>query len=165
VVSEFYTGDFYSLPPAEQVERFAWYDRLVRQDWYVLAMLPFTVDPSDGWRHQDYTPAYRVALDYLAAERDKPNAVRGPVPPPEPANPVADSSPPTAGTHVVTAVRLSVRAHPWTGRLEPPRLRLLNQGDVVRVLGVYQPAGLPFGWGCIADDGNAWVSMEFVRPV
>jgi hypothetical protein len=170
VVSEFYTGDFYSLPAPEQVERLAWYDQLVRQDWYVLAVLPFTVDPSDGWRHQDYTPIFPAVLDYLAAEREKPNAVRGAAT--EPAGPArpdvsatTEPAAPAGGTHRVTAPQLSVRAHPWTGRLEPPRLRLLDAGEVVRIFGVYQPAGLPFGWGCITPDGNAWVSMEFVAPL
>ncbi len=168
VVSEFYSGDFYSLPASEQVERFAWYDRLVREDWYVLAVLPFTVDPSDGWKHQNYTYAYPAVLDYLTAERDKPNVVRGAAPviadPATPASPT-NTSTPTNPTHRVTAPQLSVRAHPWTGRLEPPRLRLLNQGDTVRIFGAYQPAGQQFGWGCIAADGNEWVSLQFVRPV
>lgn len=174
VVSEFYTGDFYSLPPADQVERFAWYDRLVRQDWYVLAVLPFTVDPSDGWKHQNYTPAFSAVLDYLAAERDKPNATRDTAPVPEPVTPVrpdpvvgntSTAVTVPSGTHRVTAEQLSVRAHPWTGRLEPARLRLLSQGTVVQVFGVYQPAGQQFGWGCISPDGNEWVSLQFVQPV
>ena len=178
VVSEFYTGDFYSLPANEQLERFAFYDRLVRQDWYVLAVLPFTVDPSDGWKHQDYTPAYAAMIDYLAAERDKPNVTRATAPAPapvveptdvtlpQPASPATvPATPVVGGTHRVTAEQLSVRAHPWTGRLEPPRLRLLAQGTVVRVFGVYQPAGQQFGWGCISPDGNEWVSMQWVQAL
>lgn len=173
VVSEFYTGDHYDLPAPEQVERFAWYDRLVREDWYVLAVLPFTVDPSAGWTHQNYTYAFPAVLDYLTAERDRPNVVRGTAP--VSVTPTNTTTPATitpivtpaglAPTHRVTATQLSVRAHPWTGRLEPRRLRLLNQGDTVRVFGAYQPAGQQFGWGCIAADGNEWVSLQFVQPV
>jgi hypothetical protein len=179
VVSEFYSGDFYSIPAAEQVERFAWYDRLVRQDWYVLAVLPFTIGPIDGWRHQDYTYCYPAVLDYLAGEHEKPNAVRGAAPEPGPvvAPPVTPGPPPvvvpplpvqpaaTGATHRVTATQLSVRAHPWTGRLEPPRLRFLNEGDLIRIFGFYQPPELEFGWGCLSADGNEWVSMEFVSPL
>ena len=186
VVSEFYTGDFYSAPADEQMPRFAWYDRLVRQDWYVLAVLPFTVDPSGGWLHQNYTYCLPSLLDYLTAERDVPNAVRGAAPTPSASTAAAASEtdepvpvdpppgpPPAASnaaaglapTHRVTAEKLSVRAHPWTGRQEPPRLRLLDQGQTVHIFGVYQPAGLPFGWGCIAPDGNEWVSLQFVEMI
>lgn len=175
VVSEFYTGDFYSAPPEEQIARMAWYDRLVRQDWYVLAVLPFTVDPSGGWMHQNYTYCLPAMLDYLAAERDVPNVVRGAAPTPEPPPPVVDTTPQRepappgplapAATHRVTATQLSVRAHPWTGRMEPPRLRLLDQGQTVRVFGVYHPAELEFGWGCISVDGNEWVSLQFVEKL
>lgn len=179
VVSEFYTGDFYSAPPEAQMARFAWYDRLVRQDWYVLAVLPFTVDPSPGWMHQNYTYCLPAMLDYLAAERDVPNSVRGvapappvvdvtpaPVPaPPAPIPPTPSPAPALAPTHRVTAVQLSVRAHPWTGRLEPPRLRLLDQGQAIHIFAVYHPAALEFGWGCLSVDGNEWVSMEFVEKL
>ncbi len=75
VVSEFYAGGGYGLPPAEHVKRFAWYDQLARQDPYVLAVLPFTIDPDPGWSHQDYTKVYPALLDYLVAEKDKPNTV------------------------------------------------------------------------------------------
>lgn len=180
VVSEFYSGDFYSAPAADQVEKFAWYDRLVRQDWYVLGVLPFTLDPSEGWRHQDYTYCFPAVLDYLAAERDKPNVTRetapvpvvvtppepAPVTPPEPVTPApAGPGVPAAPTHRVTAPQLSVRAHPWTGRLEPPRLRLLSEGTRITVFGVFQPAGLEFGWGCISVEGNEWVSLQFVAAL
>jgi hypothetical protein len=78
VVTEFYSGDFYSLPPAEQLVRLAWADRYYRADPRVLAVLPFTLDPSEGWRHQDYTPAYMGAvLDYLITEKEAAN----PMPP------------------------------------------------------------------------------------
>jgi hypothetical protein len=173
VVSEFYSGDFYTEPPEEQIARFGWYDRLIREDWYVLAVLPFTVDPSDGWKQQDYTYCFPAVLDYLAAERDKPNATRGAAAAAGTVSSTASSVPPADNqaathdnaTHRVTAEQLSVRAHPWTGRAEPPRLRLLPAGARVRVFGVYQPAGLEFGWGCISPDGNEWVSMQFVAEV
>jgi hypothetical protein len=173
VVSEFYSGDFYGEPAEEQIKRFSWYDRLVRQDWYVLGVLPFTVDPSGGWQQQDYTYCFPAVLDYITAERDQGNVTRGAAEPARPAttttttttNTTPSTAPAAGATHRVAAPQLSVRAHPWTGRLEPPRLRLLNDGDAVRIFGVYQPAGQQFGWGCISPDGNEWVSMQFVRPL
>lgn len=76
VISEFYGSGSYSLPPAEQVERFAWYDNECRKDPYVLAVLPFTIDsiPGGDWADQDYTYAYPAVLDYLDREKNLPNA-------------------------------------------------------------------------------------------
>ena len=111
VVSEFYAGGSYQLSPAEQVARFAWYDKQARQDPYVLAVLPFTIDPDNTWRQSDYTYACGAVLDYLAAEKEKPNAtntttVTSPPPAPHPDvtplgghNPPATPQVPPAGTH------------------------------------------------------------------
>jgi hypothetical protein len=178
VVSEFYTGDYYREPPEEQIARFGWYDRLIRQDWYVLAVLPFTADPSSGWKDSDYTYCFPALLEYMTTERDKPNVTRGEVAAasaalgtsasserPASSTPAATVPANAGATHRVTAEQLSVRAHPWTGRVEPPRLRLLAQGTTVRVFGVYQPPELEFGWGCISPDGNEWVSMQFVQAM
>jgi hypothetical protein len=174
VVSEWYAGGGFGQTPAQQVQRFAWYDRLVREDGYMLAFLPFTLDPNDGWKISDYTYAYPEVLKYLVAERGKPNAMM-------PASTAAASSasaattptiaasssttatPTAGGTHRVTSTQLSVRAYPWTGQAEPPRLRLLEQGMLIRVYGVYKLPEQAFGWGCISPDGNEWVSMEYVR--
>jgi hypothetical protein len=167
VVSEFYAGGSYQLAPAEQVVRFAWYDKLARQDHYVLAVLPFTIDPDDTWRNSDYTYAFDAVLDYLAAEKDMPNATApgpAPVPIPDP-GPAPQPAPAPAGTHRVTAITLNIREFPWTGGVEPPLVGTLDQGTVINVLGVYKPADKPFGWGCISADGNQWVSMQWVEAL
>lgn len=72
VVSEFYTGGGYNWDKREMiVGRMKSYDQEVRKDDYVLAVLPFTVDPSPGWMHQNYNPFYPSVLDYVVAEKDK----------------------------------------------------------------------------------------------
>lgn len=160
VISEFYGGGSYGLLPADQVARFAWYDRQARQDPYVLAVLPFTIDPDDHWRGSDYTYAYSAVLDYLAAEKDKPNAV---TPIPGPGNGGAPPAP--TGTHRVTVTLLNVREFPWTGSVVPPLVGTLAQGTVITVLGVYQTPGMAFGWGCLSADGNQWISMQWVEAL
>jgi hypothetical protein len=125
-VGEFYAGGSYTLPPAEQVARFAWYDQQARRDPYVLAVLPFTLDPDDTWRASDYTPA---------------------------------------STQRVKAIQLNIREFPFVGQLPPPIVGTLDQGAVITVLGVYQPAGQAFGWGCLSPDGNQWVSLQWVDAI
>jgi hypothetical protein len=75
VISEFYGGGRYSNPPADQLARFAWYDARARQEPYLLAFCPFTINPDGGWQAQDYGPTYASAelWAYIAAEKDKPN--------------------------------------------------------------------------------------------
>ena len=180
VISEFYAGGSYQLSPAEQVARFAWYDQQARQDPYVLAVLPFTIDPDDTWRASDYTYVYGAVLDYLVAEKDKPNAtslantttVTTQPPPPLPVdpppgghNPPAPPPVPPASTHRVTAILLNIREFPWVGAVKPPLVGTLDQGAVITILGVYQPAGQSLGWGCLSADGNQWVSMQWVAPL
>lgn len=78
VVSEFYAGGGYSQDgqePATVVARLAWADRLYRRYPYIVAVLPFTVDPTEGWVHQNYNYAYGAVLDYVVAETGKPNMV------------------------------------------------------------------------------------------
>jgi len=177
VISEFYAGGSYQLSPAEQVARFAWYDRQARQDPYVLAVLPFTIDPDETWRASDYTYAYGAVLDYLAAEKDKPNAANAaPVAPPPPVPdpgglPLGGHHPPEpppaspAGTHRVTAIQLNIREFPWVGAVLPPLVGTLDRGAVITILGVYKPAGQTFGWGCLSADGNQWVSLQWVEAL
>jgi hypothetical protein len=127
-------------------------------------------------------------LDYLAAEKDKANVtntalippVPAPVPvpvpipvpapipapaPPVPPDPNPAPSPAPAGTHRVTAIKLNIREFPFVGAVAPPLVGTLDQGAVITVLGVYQPANLAIGWGCISPDGNQWVSMQWVEAV
>ena len=66
-------------------------------------------------------------------------------------------------TLTVTAQVLNVRLFPWTGSREPPILRLLRAGTRVVVCGVYQPAGLAYGWACISPDGGEWVSCRYLE--
>jgi hypothetical protein len=174
VISEFYGGGSYSLPADEQLARFAWYDHEARRDPYVLAALPFTVDPSGAWVGQDYTYAYPAVLDYLVQEKDilnvaapgpiylpliNPNAGIAPAPPPVVMPPV------DTATHSVTATELNVRLHPYTGALEPPKLGTLREGERVTVIGVFKPDKLPFGWACLSPDGDRWVSMQWLAPI
>ena len=172
VVSEFYGGN-YTVPAEEQVARFEWYDREARKDPYVLAVLPFTIDPTDNWRNQDYTYAFPAVLDYLVQEKDGQNVTTletapdvrpvdsGPRPVVEP-HPV---QPPPRGTHRVTAAELNVRLHPWTGEAVPPKVGSLFEGDVVTVEGVYKTASAPLGWACVSPDGNQWVTMQWLAPL
>jgi GH25 family lysozyme M1 (1,4-beta-N-acetylmuramidase) len=82
VVSEFYSGGPYSQGAPEQLARFAWYDRIARGYPELIAFLGFTIDPSPGWRTQDYTPFFRSAelWDYLHREKNLPNALPGDTP-------------------------------------------------------------------------------------
>jgi hypothetical protein len=83
VVSEFYAGLGYDLGNLGHIlARFAQYDDQVRQDSHVVAFLPFTVDPDDGWQHQNYTPFYThpAMFEYRFRESGRPNATN---PPPE----------------------------------------------------------------------------------
>jgi lysozyme len=75
LVSEFYGGGRYTNPPSDQLARFAWYDQRARAEPYLLAFLPFTVNPNDGWKNADYTPTYESPelWAYIASEKDKPN--------------------------------------------------------------------------------------------
>lgn len=82
MISEFYDGGGYPGDPAEHLRRFQWYDRLARQEPYLLGFLGFTIDPDEGWRNKgvDYTPFFQSEelWDYMRAEKDRPNG--GPMP-------------------------------------------------------------------------------------
>lgn len=83
VVSEFYAGLGYDLINLSRVmDRFKQYDDEVRKDRYVLAFLPFTIDPDDTWLGQNYTPLFDSASmrDYRLARVGLSNATR-PTPP------------------------------------------------------------------------------------
>jgi hypothetical protein len=58
-VSEFYAGGGYDpARKADVVARVAWYDAQLAAYDYVLGFAPFTLGPTPGWAHQDYTPFY-----------------------------------------------------------------------------------------------------------
>jgi hypothetical protein len=148
------------------VERFAWYDREARKDPFVLAVLPFTIDPTGAWAGQDYTYAYPAVLEYLVQQKDLLNATApAPINPPPDVSPLVDLPPIDMATHRVTATELNVRQYPYTGAVEPPKLGTLLQGARVTVVGVYKPDNLPFGWACLSPDGDRWVSMQWLAPV
>lgn len=72
VISEFYTGGGYNWDKRDMiVGRMIEYDRQIRNDPYVLAVLPFTVDPDGNWQNQNYNPFYPAVLDYVVAEKDQ----------------------------------------------------------------------------------------------
>jgi hypothetical protein len=78
VVSEIVFGGGYSqdgISPAEVVRRARWYDERAREDYYVLAFLPFTLGPTGGWSHQNYEWAYPALVDYMISIKDEPNAL------------------------------------------------------------------------------------------
>lgn len=83
---------------------------------------------------------------------------------PEPAKSLAELTtvyvPPSDGaTHTVTAAALNVRLFPWTGNAMPTWVRLLKNGERVKVLGEYR------GWGCLSADSNEWVSLKYLRAL
>lgn len=79
VISEFYAGGGYS-DYGGMLARLALYDREIRKDPEVLAVLPFTVDPDPTWQHSDYTPFYGSGelWQYIRLEKDLPNATGDP---------------------------------------------------------------------------------------
>lgn len=72
VISEFYAGA-YRQEPQEIVRRLAWADAIYRRYWYVLAVLPFTSDPTSDWAQQDYTYAFPAVLEYVIAQAEVSN--------------------------------------------------------------------------------------------
>jgi hypothetical protein len=159
VVSEFYAGGGYppQQSPADILARFAWYDAGIRQDPYVLACLPFTIDPNPDWERENYTPAYDAVLDYLVAERDVPNGTAAPAP--------APAYPPDA-THVVANCQaLNVRRHPWCGSVIPPVVRVIPLGTPLRAFGLYRTAAMAHGWAAVSSSSDEWVSAAYLKAV
>lgn len=116
VVSEFYAGGGYAFKQdaAQVIERFAWYDAGVRQDDFVLAFCPFTIDPDGNWLHQDYTYAYGDALNYMEGIKDEPNGAALP-PPDQP--PVVEPPPVEEPPVPVVHHDLPPRNNWWVGQL------------------------------------------------
>jgi len=84
VISEFYAGGGYTLAPDKVVERMKWYDTLAQKDSYVLAVLPFTIDPTPNWNNADYTYAYDAIINYMMTQLSPPNPTPNPTPVPTP---------------------------------------------------------------------------------
>jgi hypothetical protein len=87
IITEFYAGMNYNISSSQMIDNFAWYDGGTRLDYFVLGVLPFTVDPSPGWAHQNYNPYYLAVLEYMNFIKDFPNAlevISTPVPQPVP---------------------------------------------------------------------------------
>lgn len=72
VISEFYAGGGYTLDPVKVVERMKWYDTLAQKDSYVLAVLPYTIDPTPNWDKSDYTYAYDAIIAYMVTQLGTP---------------------------------------------------------------------------------------------
>lgn len=87
-VPDLYVGEFYggAYGPEAQpgtLANFITYDKAVRRDPWVRTFHGFTMDPDEGWRHQDYNPlmASDAMLAYIAGERDTANpALPSPLP-------------------------------------------------------------------------------------
>jgi len=86
-----YTGEGYD--PSVIVERFAWWDEIAGQKWWILAGQPFTFSPTPAWDDAgvDYDPSLSLFVDHVIAMKDR---VLPPVPegdspdPPDPEPPV-----------------------------------------------------------------------------
>lgn len=133
------------------------YDRLAREDYYVVVVTPFILsEPGNQW--PDYSPIWDDPRTdaYYVAEKDKANALPDSTPTP----------PPLGYTHLVyNCQALNVREFPWAGRITPAVRRVVAAGTPVNVYGVYQDHDMRYGWACLSDDGNEWVSAYYLRPV
>lgn len=78
VVSEFRASGE-NLSTDETVTRLKWYDQLAQKDNYILAVLPFTIDPPANWANQDYTKDYDGIINYMVTQLNNP--VPTPIPP------------------------------------------------------------------------------------
>lgn len=119
VVSEFYAGGGYNLDPALVVERMKWYDNEIQKDPYVLAVLPFTIDPTPKWSGANYTYAYEAIINYMASVKDTPNPNPVPTPNPTPA--------PTVNTGIIG---LHGRAD---GRMQPADFQVVSVAKIQAV--------------------------------
>lgn len=61
-ISEFYAGGGYAHDGQvrDVIDRFAWYDRQIQRDDYVLGFAPFTLGPTSQWVDQDYGFVYEA---------------------------------------------------------------------------------------------------------
>jgi hypothetical protein len=120
---------------------------------YVGAAFAFVASASspefrrEVWRNEDGS---LTAIPAIVGNRNQ-------SPPPIP--PVIPS-----GMHRVNSTLLNVRTFPWTGATQPPSVYQLSKDGLVRVLGIYKTPGMEFGWGCLSNNSNEWVSMKFLVP-
>ena len=74
VISEWYLGDEQSAAVKTMVDALTWYDREASKDYYVWAVCPFTLGPTEGWRHTDYERFYPPLVDHMIECRERQNA-------------------------------------------------------------------------------------------
>jgi hypothetical protein len=134
----------YLLPFTQEIEK----------DAYVLGATLFTVGTgfSQAWRDFDVTDTNLVANLASYAQTLPPEAP--PVTPP-PSYPY--------DIYVVKTGPLNTRLYPWTGESVPNVIRQLEQGEQVKVYGIYKPKGMIFGWGSLSPDSNEWVNMQYLE--
>jgi len=120
------------------------YDAGLRQDSYVLGAAIFTF--GNGWFEHNVEG---TGLTDLIIEYDKQLQVVSPTPAPAL----------FYNAQVTNAGILNVRAHPWSGKVEPPKVRQLVLGAKVFVTCTCN------GWACISPDGNEWVSQKYLRQL
>lgn len=159
LISELVVGGGFSASNWQMIwNNMAAYDHEIRQDYYVVGATPFILSkPADpAW--PDYSPVWDDprTTDYYAAQKDVANAV-----------PDSTETPPPVGyTHLVyNCAALNVRRYPWAGRAEPVIARRIVAGQPVTAYGVYRDHDMRYGWACISDDGDEWVSSYYLRPV
>lgn len=82
VVSEGYYGGGYDDTP-DIVDRATWMDTWAAARPWIVAVLPFTHSPYQGWENQNYTPHYDALIDQVAVPATgRKNAAPGGVQPP-----------------------------------------------------------------------------------
>jgi hypothetical protein len=75
VVSEWYCGDEQSASTETLVNALKWYDDQASEDYYLWGTCPFTLGPTQGWKHTDYERVYADGLvDYMIQVKDRENA-------------------------------------------------------------------------------------------
>jgi hypothetical protein len=95
VISEMVYGGGYAGEISGQAvaQRAAWYEARAKDEYYLLAHLPFTLGGENyGWDHQEYKFAYPALIDLMTSLKNRPNANR---PLPVPATPTPTLRPPT----------------------------------------------------------------------
>lgn len=122
----------------------AWARRVERDYPQVVAAFVFTFGSAATWRDYDVQGDETLVARLCAA--------------------YADPDPSSEQEYRVTATRLNVRTHPWTGLRTPPLVRQLTRGERVRVYATVRIGDMPVAWALISPHGDEWVSMRWLTP-
>lgn len=165
-VSEFYPSvhrPLSDLSVEDVAARYAVYEAEIAKDPLCLGVTPFTL--GNGWGHENHEPFYPALVAYARSVKDRQNGVSAPPPPPD-----------DGATHVVNVPgpngqplqpgtpALNVRSHPW-GSFTPPLVRILVQGERVRVDGTYRVPVTGSVWASLTPDCNEWVNSKFLKAL